>query len=356
MRALHRATVATAAAATALCVAGPAFAANTASISVSHGGAAAGGAAATTLHIAIPQATDPIAAITIYVPTGYTLNLGQTAGTNIGTVQATAFSHDAGLTLPLSGAVVPDTPANHIADSTTCTGVATSAAVWNLNLSVAGQAIVLPVYVNQTAGAETALGAYKISVCLPPPDVPVGTPGRSAQGAQVLDTQFTVNGVFTPPSTTGLLRWEALFTPYNPGKGTVDLAGTFEARALVPEPVALSARATFSAKKQTYTVNGKLSEGGTPVTGSHVDVYRGTSANSLKKVAASNSSTGSWTSTGHRPGKLKVAYFQARASAGERDATAQGCQSPLTALAPAGCVRATLSPWTTASATVKLKL
>ena len=38
----------------------------------------------------------------------------------------------------------------------------------------------------------------------------------------------------------------------------------------------------------------------------------------------------------------------------ERDYTATGCASPLTPFAPAGCVTATLSPWSAKSVVVKL--
>ena len=47
-----------------------ALAANTASISVSHDPMVLAGSKSTTLHISIPQATDPIAAINIYTPSG----------------------------------------------------------------------------------------------------------------------------------------------------------------------------------------------------------------------------------------------------------------------------------------------
>ena len=43
------------------------------------------------------------------------------------------------------------------------------------------------------------------------------------------------------------------------------------------------------------------------------------------------------------------------ASVGERDYTSTGCQSPLTPFAPAGCVSATLSPWSAKSIVVKIK-
>ena len=48
--------------------------------------------------------------------------LNQAAGTAIGTVDATALSRDAGLTLPLSGTVVSRRPVDHTTDSTQCAG------------------------------------------------------------------------------------------------------------------------------------------------------------------------------------------------------------------------------------------
>jgi hypothetical protein len=350
-----RAALAAAAIGAMLAFAGGAFAANTGTIAVWHTPMVLGGSSSTTIHISVPQTTDPIAAANIYVPSGYTLNLGP-AGANIGSVEATAFSRDTSLTLPLSGTVTTDPPSSHTSDSTACARTATSAAVWILNLNVAGQTIALPVYVNPTAGAEQALGAYKLSICLPPPDVPVGTPGRSANGAQVLDAKFTINGVFKTPTTGGALRWESLFTPYNPGKGTVNLAGTFEARAILGLPVSLAFGVTYTKKKGTYSLRGKLSEGGLPAAGLAVSILRGTSATKLATVASSTTKAdGSWSASGRVKPK-KTTYFKATAGAKERDFTAQGCQNPLPAtIAPAGCVSATLPAWTATSVVVKLK-
>jgi len=354
MKRSTRAALAAVAVGAMLAFAGGAFAANTGTVAVWHTPMVLGGSSSTTIHINLPQATDPIAAINIYVPTGYTLNTSQATGTSIGNVDATAFSHDNNLTLPLTGTVTTDAPANHVADSTACARTATSAAVWILNLSVAGQTIALPLYVNPTAGAEQALGAYKLSICLPPPDVPIGTPGRSANGAQVLDAKFTVNGIFSTPSTAGILRWESLFTPWNAGKGTVNLAGTFETRSLVALPVGLSLTATH--KGTAYTVRGKASEGGIPAPGTAVLILRGTVPSKLVKVAAARTSpVGTFSSSGKvRP--KKTTYFKATASVKERDFTTQGCVNPLPAtVAPAGCVSATLPPWTATSPVVKVK-
>jgi hypothetical protein len=329
-----------------------AFAANTATISVWHTPMVLAGSDSTTIHVTIPQTTDGIAAINIYVPSGYGATLGQASGTTIGNVDAAALAHDNGLTLPLSGAVTTDDPAKHTADQ--CSP-GTNAAVWNMNLSVAGQTLVVPIYVNPTAGPATALGAYNLRICLPPWDVPVGTPGRAFNGAQLLDAKFTVNKILTTPTGAGVLKWETLFTPYTPGKGTPNAAGTFEARAFVPIPILLGARVSYVKKKNTWTLSGKATEGGLPLSGLTVRIARGLSATRLtKQSSAKTGATGAWKSSGKLIPK-KTTYFQVTTSVGERDYTATGCQSPLTPFAPAGCVTATLSPWSAKSAVVRVK-
>jgi hypothetical protein len=329
-----------------------AFAANTATISVWHTPMVLAGSDSTTIHVTIPQTTDGIAAINIFVPSGYGATLGQAPGTTIGNVDAAALAHDNGLTLPLSGAVTTDDPAKHTTDQ--CSP-GTNAGVWNMNLSVAGQTLVVPIYVNPTAGPATALGAYNLRICLPPWDVPVGTPGRAFNGAQLLDAKFTVNKILTTPTGAGVLKWETLFTPYTPGKGTPNAAGTFEARAFVPIPILLGARVSYVKKKNTWTLSGKATEGGLPLSGLTVRIARGLSATRLtKQSSAKTGATGAWKASGKLIPK-KTTYFQVSASVGERDYTATGCQSPLTPFAPAGCVTATLSPWSAKSAVVRVK-
>ena len=349
----HLRTVLVAAVAVATLVfANAAFAANTASVSVWHTPMVLAGSDSTTIHVSIPQSTDAIAAINIYVPSGYGATLGQPAGTSIGNVDATALAHDGGLTLPLSGPVTTEDPAKHTTDA--CSP-GTNAAVWNMNLSVAGQTLVVPIYVNPTSGPAAALGAYNLRICLPPWDVPVGTPGRAFNGAQLLDAKFTVNKILTTPTGAGVMKWETLFTPYNPGKGTPNAAATFETRAFVPIPILLGARVSYVKKKNTWTLSGTATEGGLPLSGVTIKIARGLSATKLAvKSSAKTGATGSWKASGKLTPK-KTTYFQVSASVGERDYTATGCQSPLTPFAPAGCVSATLSPWSAKSAVIRLK-
>jgi hypothetical protein len=353
MRRGTRAALGAAAIGAMLAFAGGAFAANTGTVAIWHTPMALGSSGSTTIHVSLPKTSDPVARLAFYAPPGYSATLNQAAGTKIGSVTATAFSFDNGLTLPLDGTVNADNPATHTADA--CSP-GTHAAVWILNLSVAGQTLQVPAYVDPTSGAETALGSFRIVICLPPPDVPAGTPGRAAFGAQLLDAQFTVDGIFTTPTAGGVLRWETLFTPYNAGKGTPNLGGTFEARSLVMLPVTLTMSATYTKKKLTYTLKGKLSEGGLPSANVGVGILRGTSGSSLAKISTATTKTdGAFTSTG-KVKRKKTTFFKAVASAAARDFTAQGCTNPLPAtVAPAGCVSATLPPVTATSAVVKLK-
>ena len=325
---------------------------NSASIAVGFDPAKLGSAGTTTIHVNVATTSDAVAAVNIFAPAGVAASLGQAAGTTIGKVDATAVAHDqGGLTLPLSGNVVADDPSKHTADA--CSP-GTNQAVWNMNLSVAGQTLVVPIYVNATSGAATAFGAYNLKICLPPWDVPAGAPGRAAFGAQLVDAQLALDGIFTAPTSPGTGTWEMLVTPYTPGRGTPNPAGTWEARALVPLPVVLTIKASYVARTNTWKVSGTLTEGGKPLAGATIRVGRGQSAKSLaRQSSAKTSATGAWSASGRLTPK-KTTFFQARTSASQRDATQVGCQSPATSVAPAGCTSATLPPWSVTSVVVRV--
>jgi hypothetical protein len=352
MTRLIRGGFAVAAALAVLFAAGAASAApNTGLIAVSFSPMTLGSSSTATIHVSTPQSDDSIAAVNIFTGTT-TVNLGA-PGTQIGSVDATAFAHDAGLNLPLSGPVTADDPAKHTIDA--CSPGANQA-VWLMNLSAAGQTLPIPIYVNKTSGPTAALGAYNLKICLPPWDVPVGTPGRSFEGAQLLDAKLTLNKILVAPTSAGVGTWEMLTTPYTPGKGTPNPAGTFEARAAVPVPAAIAIKASFSKKTKKWTVSGKVTEGGLPLSSATtLTLLRGTSAGALKKVGSVQAAAGgSWKTSGRLTGK-KTTFFQVSAAVGERDFTSTGCQNPQTAIAPAGCVSATLSSWAAKSAVVHVK-
>ncbi len=298
----------------------------------------------TSLTIKVSQAQSDAqpAKISIYVPTGYSINASAAPGTKIGSTTGTVFSRDASIPLPLSGDVV----VSATSDAPTCDPVP-HLAVWNLALSVAGQNITLPVHVDQLAGPEAALGAYKLVVCLAPDDVPVGTPGRSPNGARLLDATFTVNSIFTVPA--GQSIWKTITTPW--AGGVPNAAGTVETRAFVANGTATLAK-KVNAGRRLVKFTGKVTQAGTAVSGAKVSLLvNGKTAG----FSARTNASGSFSIVLKKTGKKTTSTFQARTTVAERDITSTGCTSPTPGV-PGGCVSATASAFTAVSAKIRIRL
>jgi hypothetical protein len=106
------------------------------------------------------------------------------------------------------------------------------------------------------AAPELAVGYQtKLVVCLPPPDVPAGTPGRATFGAKLLSASFTSSAIIQPVAS-GDYRWTSLWTPYNPGKGTVNAAGSVEVQSIRHLPTQV--KLTVTKKKVTKIVKRKV--------------------------------------------------------------------------------------------------
>lgn len=337
MKRLAKLAVLAGAGVTALAFAGNALAVQKLSVSQS----------ATSLTIKVTQAQSDAqpAKIQIFAPAGYTLNTSAAPGTTIGTTSGSVFARDANIPLPLSGNVVVAPPNTNAAPCFTGTHLA----VWLLQLQVAGQAINLPVAVDQTSGVNAAFGAYQLVTCLAPSDVPQGTPGRSPNGAQLLEATFTVNNVFQVPAE--LATWKALTTPYAAGTGAPNVAGSVETRAVVGSGTLSMATKVTSTKKRTLRVAGKLSQAGAGVAGAQVRLLLNGAAS---KFTARTAPTGGYTVVLKKTGRKSVTTFQARATVAERDVTSTACQGPTLPTFP--CVSATASGFTAVSKKVRVKL
>jgi hypothetical protein len=337
MKRLAKLAVLAGAGVTALAFAGNALAVQKLSVSQS----------ATSLTIKVTQAQSDAqpAKIQIFAPAGYTLNTSAAPGTTIGTTSGSVFARDANIPLPLSGNVVVAPPNTNAAPCFTGTHLA----VWLLQLQVAGQAINLPVAVDQTSGVNAAFGAYQLVTCLAPSDVPQGTPGRSPNGAQLLEATFTVNNVFQVPAE--LETWKALTTPYAAGTGVPNVAGSVETRAVVGSGTLTMSTKVTSKKKRTLRVAGKLSQAGAGVAGAQVRLLLNGAAS---KFTARTAPTGNYTVVLKKTGRKSVTTFQARATVAERDVTSTACQGPTLPTFP--CVSATASGFTAVSKRVRVKL
>src|SRR5215208_347528 len=206
-----------------LALAGPALAIQT--LTVTPEEYVVGGSGDFTISVAQETADAPIAKLTIYAPVGYSSLFSQPLGAKIGTAQGTVILKAlAGAQAPVAGDIINDDPAKYASNPSNlgCTGQATHAAVWLLNLTLAGQTLPVPVYVDRvTTGAETGFAGLKLQVCFSSPDVPASA-GGAPNGAQPIAASMTLTDVIANPQTPGTYTWRTLFTPYQPGTANVN--------------------------------------------------------------------------------------------------------------------------------------
>lgn len=234
----------------------------------------------TVLKVALEPSDDPTASVRIFAPTGTQLTTTQAPGTVLGPVSALVKALDlAGADLPLQGQLLVAAPGQvPAASQAACIGTTAPLATWIMILSAAGQTLPVPTYLVATSGAQTALGPAYIQVCLPPPDVPAGTPGRATFGAKLYSAELSIAGVF---GTVPVGAWVSFWTPYNPGVGTANIAGTVASpAAIAPGAVTLAAKR----KAKGAAVTGRVTQAGQARAGATVTIFGGAKANKLKRL------------------------------------------------------------------------
>jgi hypothetical protein len=290
---------------------------------------------------------DPTAAVVIVPPTGTQLTTSQAPGTVLGPVNAIVKALDlAGADLPLEGQLVVAAPGQvPAATQTGCIGTATPIATWLMVLTAAGQTLTVPTYLVSTAGTPyTAIGPAFIGICLPPPDVPAGTPGRATFGAKVYSAELTINGVF---SRVALGAWVSAWVPYTPGAGKPNPAGIVVApAAIAPGAVSISAKRSGNGA----VVSGAVTQAGQPRGGATVTVFGGSVKSKLTTRKRAKVSANGRFSVKFASGT----FFRA-------DAVATGALAPplctqlQRALGATPCVNATVNGFTAKSKVVKKK-
>lgn len=276
----------------ALAFAGQAFAALTPSFTATTTGDA------TVVSYSQGAGDDSPAAITFYVAAGYDALLAQPEGDVVGKATGRAVAADlGGATLALSGPIVAAAATTTItsagasvplsAAAIACTGTATHSAFWVLNLAASGQTLQVPAYVDDVPLGTplAAIANTTIKICLPPADVPAGTPGRATFGAKLVSAQLAIDSVFS--AAPGWYLWHATVTPYSPGIGKANAAGTVEVQSLdrTPQQVTLNARAVKRTKKTAF-VSGRVSTGERGVSGVDVSILIGKSVVARLKTRA----------------------------------------------------------------------
>jgi hypothetical protein len=287
---------------------------------------------------------DPTASVRIYAPAGTQLTTNQAPGTTLGPVRALVKALDlAGADLPIEGNVVVAAPGQvSPAIQAACAGATPPLATWILALSAAGQALNVPAFLLPTSGTQTALGPAYIQICLGPPDVPPGTPGRANFGAKLYSAELAVNGVFGAVSVGA---WVSFWTPYNPGVGTVNATSTVAApAAIAPGAISLTARASG----RGAVVSGAVTQAGQPRGGATVTVLGGSGKNRLttrKRVRVS--------ANGRFTTRFAVGTFFRATAVATSGAAAPLCTQLSAALAPIPCVNPTVNGFTAKSKVVR---
>jgi hypothetical protein len=299
-----------------------------------------------TIKASLDPNDDPTASVRIFAPTGTQLTTNQAPGTVLGPVKAIVKALDlAGADLPLEGQLLVAAQGQITpAQQAQCLGTTAPLATWIMVLTAAGQTLPVPTYLVATTGAQAALGPAYIQVCLPPPDIPVGTPGRATFGAKLYSAELAINGVF---SAVPLGAWVSVWTPYKPGVGQVNVAGT------VAAPAAIAGGAvTLAAKKAGLgaTVSGKVTQAGQARGGATVAISGGPTAGKLKKLGSVKANA-----SGNYTFKAKKGvFFKATAVALPASAPPL-CAALAAALAPIPCVNPTTNGFTAQSKAVKKK-
>ncbi len=220
----------------------------------------------TELDVFLPASAPAAASISFYSPQGYGVALGQAPGTKVGKVVAGVTVGGSTTEIEADGDLVVDDPAKYVGNA--C-APGLHAGVLVANLGAAGVTVAVPLYVDPTSGADTALGGFKIQACLASPDVPAALGGAPA-GLRLLEADLDFQSVFTNPAASGAYTWSVYETPFTPGTTTPNPAGTVEARSIVSLPKLFSLRWALNAKKTAVTFSGKVTEGGKPRAGVNV--------------------------------------------------------------------------------------
>jgi len=300
--------------------------------------------------------------VSIYVPTGYLVNLSYPAGTQIGALdarlQALELSPEMVLDAPGGTIVAADEQSPELAaDAERCTGKAAHDAIWLLHATVNARALDTPVFVDATTGFEAAFSAAKLVFCLGNPYQQAG-PARAPLGAKLLDLKLTLAaGAMTNPPLAGTYAWRSAITPWTRDAATSNDAGTVEAQSLVTLAKSVSLRAKVTAKRTRKTVRGAtrtIVTSSVVLSGRVLENLRGV-ADAKVTIFAGGKTVGSvrTSSTGFFTKRFVLrdkASFRVRVSVAARETS---CTNPLPATAiPGGCASATSPAYELTSAAV----
>jgi len=264
------------------------------------------------------------ARLVLYVPRGFLLYPNRPEGSPIG--GATLFAaDDFGSASLLTGQIVA---VRNAPDAAPGCGPAPRDALWQLELSLVGQRLEVPIAVS-TAGIET-----RLDFCIP------ALPSAGGALLPIRKLALTFDDL-VPPTVPGRYLWRAVVTPLAPDKRTALEDRRYEVRALVPVPHVLSLRGRYVAGSRTAVLTGRLAEGGVPHNGARIEFISLVRRITPKGVRVDDSYAG-WTRTnasGTYTFRKKIRRTTGFLAFVEK--VVGGCAAGPVVVAPAGCLSTT---------------
>jgi hypothetical protein len=215
--------------------------------------------------IAVGMSLSPTAAqvarVAVYVPDGYTLR-SPPAGASVGSALMLGTTPGSISSSGYVGTLVVADPARIDPAAQACDpGVHLS--VWQATLSSFdnSQTMTMPMFVDATGLADPAGAAYRLQFC---PTLPAGQ--------KLVAVDMLLGPALGWPGAAADYLWRAYLTPFALGGTTPDPTQTYELRALVPFPQALTLSATYDAKTQRAVLKGQVTELGKPKAGVSVQL------------------------------------------------------------------------------------
>jgi hypothetical protein len=239
--------------------------------------------ARTDISVHVSDMGPEVGKVTLYVPAGYGFDLAAPPGVKGGHVFLLTGS-DIGV-----GDLTAVDPAayDHTSEAQACAPGA-HAAVWVMPLDflISSARTAVPVYIDPTTGAETALGAYKLETCLPLAIIP--SPGGWPIGSRLRELTFEFTRL-TNPTAAGIYTWRA-FASYPDPSGDPDLSTTYELRSDMSLPAQLTLAARFNRDHGRAILRGRLTTQTLPTEGIRIALYRVTRQGTRWRVATTRTS------------------------------------------------------------------
>ncbi|HEU5372235.1 MAG TPA: hypothetical protein VFU51_07600 [Gaiellaceae bacterium] len=265
--------------------------------------------------------------VVLYEPVGFNVYPNRPAGSIVG--RASLIAANSAFGTPTYSSLAGDVLAHDPSSQATC-GAPSPIGLWDLELTLVGQPLEIPLLLDGPSAASPAPSAGSIALCVP----------VTADGAPlpIVSLAFSLDGI-PPPSRHGSYLWRAVVTPLGADRRTLQPSAAYELRATVPVLHRLTLTGARSPGSRAVVLGGRLTAAGKARAGVSIRLVRLSRVVTPGGIRVDDAVLG-WTTTG-RDGSYS---FRTRATGtntfrADAEPTSRPCRGP--SIAPAGCLAVT---------------